>query len=183
MFALEPPASSGGGWTEYTLFNLWSNQALGTNPNAGVIWVGGSLYGTTYYNGEEGGCGSVYELSPPATPGSAWTGTAIHTFGGGDGCASMAPVTVAPGGVLYGTTYTGGSGTVCEAGLAGGCGTVFQLTPPTSAGGAWTETVIYSFTGINGDGAYPLTGVVLGKNRVLYGTTPYGGSGTAGSPC
>jgi hypothetical protein len=40
-------------------------------------------------------------------------------------------------GVLYGTTWLDGSGS----------GTVFQLTPPASPGGAWTETTPYSFTG------------------------------------
>jgi hypothetical protein len=149
---------------------------MGDNPSAGVISAGGSLYGTTQFTGL--GCGAVYELSPPAMAGGAWTGTAIYNFDNGGGCQSLAPVTVAPGGVLYGTTYNGGSGTGCPG--IGECGTVFQLTPPAAAGGAWTETVIYSFTGLNGDGASPAAGVVLGKNGVLYGTTTYGGSATSG---
>ena len=172
VFALKPPSSPGGSWTERTLFDFWSDSALGSEPQAGLVSAGGSLYGTTY-----GGCGTVYELSPPAVGGGAWTGTVISSFANG-GCGSLAPVTVGPGGVLYGTTYAGGSGTGCSG--VGGCGTVFQLTPPGVAGGAWTEAVIYSFTGINGDGASPVAGVVLGKNGVLYGTTTYGGSATSG---
>jgi hypothetical protein len=42
---------------------------------------------------------------------------------------------------------------------------VFALAPPKSAGGAWTETTIYSFTGVS-DGNYP-TPVVIGKGGVL----------------
>ena len=179
VFSLTPPGTPGGSWTERTLFDFWSDGALGMNPQASLVSVGGSLYGTTYDSSLLGGCGSVYELSPPATAGGAWTGTAIYSFDNGGGCYSLAPVTAGPGGVLYGTTNAGGSGTVCVA----GCGTVFQLTPPSVAGGAWTEAVVYSFTGINGDGASPAAGVVLGKNGVLYGPTTYGGSATSGSPC
>jgi hypothetical protein len=89
---------------------------------------------------------------------------------------------VGPGGVLYGTTSTGGSGN-CEGVLDNlGCGAVFELTPPAAPGAAWTEIVIYNFTAANGDGAFPVTGVVLGKNGVLYGTTGSGGA-ISGSPC
>jgi hypothetical protein len=176
VFALKPPSSPGGSWTERTLFNLWPDGAAGINPTAGLVSAGGSFYGTTPISDGGGGCGSVYEVSPPTASGGAWTGTAIYEFEAGGSCNSDAPVTVGPGGVLYGTTYNGGSGTVCIT----GCGTVFQLTPPAVAGGAWTEAVIYSFTGTNGDGASPAAGVTLGKNGVLYGSTTYGGSATAG---
>lgn len=47
-------------------------------------------------------------------------------------------------GNMYGVTTGGG---LCIAGRGEGsyCGTVFELSPPASAGGAWTETVIYQF--------------------------------------
>jgi hypothetical protein len=130
----------------------------------------------------------VYELTPPATQGGAWAETTIHTFTGppSDGGGSEAALAEGPDGVLYGTTYYGGSGTPCDFSpyLSGsGCGTVFQLTPPTAPGGAWTESVIYNFTGLNGDGGYPSSSVVVGKNGVLYGTTQYGGGSTSASPC
>lgn len=114
----------------------------------------------------------------------AWTETTIHTFGSvsGDGGGPQAALTIAPGGALYGTTFFGGSGTPCLF-PGGGCGTVFQLTPPAAPGGTWTEAVLYSFEGLNGDGAYPSANLVLGINGVLYGTTQYGGSATSGSPC
>ena len=40
---------------------------------------------------------------------------------------------------------------------------------------AQTLTTLYSFTGINGDGAYPFTGVVVDPEGNLYGTTNAGG--------
>jgi hypothetical protein len=186
VFRLTPPSAPGGSWAESTLWDFFANgSGLGVNPNAGVVSVGGSLYGTTDASSDIGGCGHVYQLSPPMAPGGAWTGTAIYGFGGGsgDGCRSQAPLTVGPGGVLYGTTFTGGSGTPCLTYESSGCGTVFQLTPPVTEGGAWTETMIYNFSGTDGDGAFPTAGVVLGENGVVYGTTGYGGSVTSGSPC
>lgn len=183
VFMLTPPAASGGTWTEHTLLNL-DTSSVGIMPEAGVVSVGGSLYGTTYFSSILGGCGAIYELAPPATAGGPWTGTSIHNFAGGDGCNSVAALTVGQGGVLYGTTLYGGSGMPCNVpNNVGGCGTVFQLTPPAIPGGTWTETVIYSFTATNGDGAYPAASVVIGKNGVLYGTTQYGGSAITGSPC
>jgi hypothetical protein len=91
-------------------------------------------------------------------------------------------VIVGPGGVLYGTTPYGGSSTsdsTCPASycVLGGCGTVFKLTPPTAPGGTWTETILHSFSGQNGDGATPLAGLTLSAAGVLYGTTAGGGAG------
>jgi uncharacterized repeat protein (TIGR03803 family) len=68
-------------------------------------------------------------------------------------------------GVLYGTTSGGGTG--C------GCGTVFALTPPTTRGGAWTETVLHRFDGADGSG--PVGDLVSDASGALYGTTPKGG--------
>jgi uncharacterized repeat protein (TIGR03803 family) len=181
VFMLTPPSTPGDTWTESTLVSFWPLTALGQGPESGVVSVGGSLYGTNSNYGES--CGTVFELSPPGTVGGAWTATVISSFDGG-GCGPIAAPTVGSGGVLYVATYAGGSG-ACnfQYGPLAGCGAVVQLTPPATAGGAWTEAVIYSFTGLDGDGMYPQASVVLGKDGVLYGTTNYGGSATSGSPC
>jgi len=50
---------------------------------------------------------------------------------------------------------------------------VYQLTP---SGGAWTETVLYEFTGVDGDGKIPMSGVIFDQAGNLYGTTYEGGS-------
>jgi len=150
---------------------------------------GGSLYGTTSSAGDGNcdlyGCGTVYELTPPGTASGTWTETTLHTFTGqpGDGGSSLAALTVGPGGVLYGTTSIGGSGSCATSGTGlEGCGTVFQLTPPATSAGTWTESILYGFTGINGDGAHPAASVVMGKNGALYGTTAQGGSATSACP-
>lgn len=83
--------------------------------------------------------------------------------------------------MLYGTTTAGGGGN-CTAywsnGAVVGCGTIFELTPPVVSGGAWTENILYSFTGGN-DGGYPGT-LVLAPSGILYGTALSGGANGAG---
>jgi uncharacterized repeat protein (TIGR03803 family) len=64
-------------------------------------------------------------------------------------------------GNLYGTTAVGG-----------GFGNVFELTRNTD--GTWTETVLHSFSGL--DGNAPYAGVTLDADGNLYGTTVYGGA-------
>lgn len=137
----------------------------GSNPVAGlIIGPNGALYGTTNSGGTSNS-GTVFSLTPPAAPGGTWTEAVIHDFAGGsDGAFPDAPVVIGKGGVLYGTTQLGGTANA---------GTVFSLTPPPTLGGTWTESVLHNFTGI--DGYQPFTGVVIGKNGVLYGTTSGGG--------
>ena len=48
-------------------------------------------------------------------------------------------------GTLYGTTSLGGR--ACPG--SGGCGTVYRLTPPSSVGGAWSESLLYSFRALS----------------------------------
>ena len=71
-------------------------------------------------------------------------------------------------GALYGTTTIGG----------GGAGTVFKLTPPAKGQTAWTETVLYRFTG--SDGGSPYAGLIADDSSALYGTTIFGGISNSG---
>jgi hypothetical protein len=119
--ALAPPSASGGDWTEYQIYALPGTPNAG-GPAAGLVPEGASLFGTTFGGGDEGcgnfGCGTVYQLTPGAAHGSAWTETLLHTFTGSpaDGGGPLAALAVGPGGVLYGTTQFGGSGSpsVCK---------------------------------------------------------------------
>jgi uncharacterized repeat protein (TIGR03803 family) len=104
----------------------------------------------------------------------AWaapTERVVHSFNGGtDGIDPAATLAQDAAGNFYGTTVSGGTGTLCT----NGCGTVFELSP--LAGGKWKETVLYSFTG-GSDGKNPYGGVTLDSKGDLYGTTVSGGSG------
>jgi hypothetical protein len=72
-------------------------------------------------------------------------------------------------GNLYGTTNTGGKY---------GFGTVYELTPPSMDGGAWTTTLLYSFP--TGAGVYESAGagsLILDQSGNLYGVATFGGHG------
>ena len=102
---------------------------------------------------------------------AAGTEKVVHSFtGGNDGIDPAATLAADSAGNLYGTTVSGGTGTLC----ANGCGTVFELSP--AAGGKWKETILYNFTG-GSDGKNPYGGVTLDSKGDLYGTTVAGGSG------
>jgi hypothetical protein len=55
-------------------------------------------------------------------------------------------------------------------------GDVFKLIPPATSSGAWTDSVLHTFSSAR-DGTYPSANLVFGAGGFLYGTTPYGGSG------
>ena len=167
VFELTPPAIAGGAWTE-TVLHAFTGGSDGGNPEAGLIADSqGNLYGTTYQGGASG-YGTVFELTPPAIAGGAWTETVLHAFAAGsDGAFPAAGLIADSKGNLYGTTIGGG-------GSNAGAGTVFELMPPAIAGGAWTETVRHAFTA-GGDGGYPAAGLIADSKGNLYGTTTGGG--------
>jgi len=164
----------------------------GSGPFGGLIQGSdGNFYGQTSHGGNAtclNGCGTVFQLTPPSTPGAAWTESVIYNFTGtnGDGILPAAGVVIGKNGALYGTTERGGnisSSSPCQASylVSAGCGIVFELMPPTTPGGAWTETILHTFTGLDGDGALPTAGLVMSSSGVLYGTTSSGGADGKGT--
>ncbi len=180
VFALTPPASPGRPWTKNGLYSFAGEEDGAFPTGAPVISQDGTLYGTTQYGGVAGdcsgilpGCGTVFALTPPASPGEPWTETVLYTFRGrDDGANPGGGLVIGENGALYGTTPVGGE--YLE-------GTVFELHPPAAPGGAWTKTVIYSFTHKDGGGVQPSSGLVAGKDGVLYGTTALGGISDGGT--
>jgi uncharacterized repeat protein (TIGR03803 family) len=171
-FSLTPPAVPGGPSTEEVLHAFNPQVGDGYTPFAGlVIGPGGVLYGTTA-DGGTGGVGTVFSLTPPVAPGAPMTYTTLHAFTEfeGDGYLPDRPLVLGSNGALYGTTEYGG---------AEGHGTVFELVPPASPGGIWTETILHSFTG-GADGGNP-NGLTLGPDGTLYGTNNEGGANGVGT--
>ncbi len=157
--------TTGGMVTILHSFNL-TPELDGGNPTAGLIDVGGTLYGTTSNGGlvpSHGfAYGTVFAMSLVGAE------TILHTF------SAVPPFTAGPayfpasgltsmGGKFYGTTQCGGSsGYGCN-----GYGTVFSVTT------AGVEKVVYSFQG-GSDGSMPLAGVTK-VGTILYGVTTQGG--------
>ena len=185
VFELSPPAKKGDLWTETILYQFKGKGSNdGSVPSGGVILDGaGNLYGVTAYGGTgdcnigvSAGCGTVYELSPPAKKGDPWTETILHSFTSGkDGYFPWGTLTFDAKGNLYGATqFGGGKGTSCDP-FYQYCGTVFEMNPPRQKGGKWTEKVLHSFAG-DKDGANPNGGLVLDQHGTVYGMTQTGGS-------
>jgi uncharacterized repeat protein (TIGR03803 family) len=140
---------------ETVLYSFGDGSGDGTYPQAGLVNVNGTLYGTTNGGGKSN-AGAVFAIT---TSGGE---TLLHSFGatqddGADPDAGLLNVN----GTLYGTTYYGG---------ASGYGTVFAITP------SGTETVLHSFGFHGRDGRNPYSALVSVKGT-LYGTTYKGGAG------
>jgi uncharacterized repeat protein (TIGR03803 family) len=187
VYQLARPAKLGDAWTETILYTFQGKPLNdGQVPSGGLLVdKRGNLYGVTGYGGAGGcillgilsGCGAVYELSPPAQKGGAWTETILYSFQGGtDGDLPFGDLTWDENGNLYGATQYGGGYGTCNT-YYGFCGTIFKLTAPQAQGGAWSEHVLYSFKGGN-DGANPNGGLVFDAKGNMYGTTSWGGSTT-----
>jgi uncharacterized repeat protein (TIGR03803 family) len=171
VFSLTPPASAGQSWTQAVLYEF-TGGSDGSFPGGLVMGSGRVLYGYAGVGGD-GGFGTLYSLAPPVVPGNAWTHATLYSFKGGSDGNFPIGISIGTGGVLYGATENGGTGP-CRA----GCGTVFSLAPPASAGDPWIETVLHTFTNGPNDGAFVHGGVAIGAGGTLYGAAA--GGGTAG---
>src|SRR6202034_58495 len=119
VYQLAPGA--GGTWTPTVLysFNPINKPGDGAGPQASLVLGGsGVLYGTTTAGGTSDD-GTVFQLTPSV--GGTWTEKVLYNFTGlTDGGNPVAGLVQATTQTLYGTTYTGGSG---SRGVPGaGCG-------------------------------------------------------------
>jgi uncharacterized repeat protein (TIGR03803 family) len=132
-----------------------------------IIDGGGNLYGSAG--------NTVFKMT---YRGSGWVLNPLYIFTGGLGGEDPLQLVFGPDGSLYGPAGGGGN-PYCN------CGLVFRLRPsptsPRSVLNYWNETVLYTFTGGGGDGAYPDGGLIFDQAGNIYGTTMFGGSyfGTA----
>lgn len=165
VYQVKPPSQAGGAWAETVLYSF-NNSNDGSFPVGALVFnPSGTAFGTTSAGGKAG-FGTVFQLTPPSAAGGAWTETVLYSFLNGiDGSSPTGTLVFGPGGALYGTTAVGG---------AKSDGTIFQLSPPASSGSPWTQIVLHSFSGL--DGQNPYYGVMFAKTGALYGTTEFGGA-------
>jgi uncharacterized repeat protein (TIGR03803 family) len=91
------------------------------------------------------------------------TVSTVHKFGDVQGGGNPTGLAIGLNGLLYGTTYYGGTqGAPCPFPNEG-CGTVFEITA------AGTLSTLHRFTGP--DGMFPAGGLTLGPDGNFYGTT------------
>jgi len=129
----------------------------GRNPRGLMLNPDGLLYGTTFSGGISN-CGTVFRTT---MDGSFYS--VLHSFDGLGGANPEAGVTLATNGVLYGTTYGGGTGY-----YGSSDGTIYRLNPDGTG-----FAKLRDFNHGNGpDGCYPRAGIVQGIDGILYGGTP-----------
>jgi uncharacterized repeat protein (TIGR03803 family) len=179
IYELSPTAS--GPWIETVLYTFNVNDSkAGFNPNGGLIFdKAGNLYGTAEYGGGyitqgcsfDGGCGTVFKLSPNSN--GSWTETVLYAFKNeSGGWLPKTGLIMDNAGNLYGTTSVGGSGSSPD-------GVVFELSP---SGSSWTETVLHSFSG-GSDGNGPNSLIFDSAGNLDGTTTAGGGSSTCFDGC
>jgi uncharacterized repeat protein (TIGR03803 family) len=157
-----------GGWNASVIFNF--PNARGYFPNRTIVTdQSGNLYGTTSVGtakGGLGGYGTVFRLSP-RKKGGTWSRKVLYAFegeGNGDGNDPFGEIVFDAAGNIYGTTAYGGEY---------GDGTVFELVTPVDKSKGYTEKVLWSFNGT--DGETPVGGLILDSAGNIYGTTYSGG--------
>jgi len=163
----------GEGWVLSSLYDFQGGSD-GAEPAARLTFrQDGTLFGSTLYGGSDGcvpnGCGTVFQLRPPASfcrsISCPWTETQAYVFpSGGYGAQPNSPIVFDQAGNAYGT-----------AGGDGGLGVAYELSPTTEG---WTETILHGFR--LSDGSYP-NGVISDSLGNLYGTTYDGGPGSCGT--
>jgi uncharacterized repeat protein (TIGR03803 family) len=143
------------------VLHSFSGGSDGAKPYAGLIDVGGALFGTTAYGGSDYS-GTVFRIS------TAGKEKLLYSFGDSDSAEGGNPFAtlIDVKGTLYGTTESGGT---TKGGGSSGYGTVFSISTTGN------ENVLHSFSG-DPDGTHPYAGLI-DVDGALYGTTVYGGHG------
>src|SRR5271157_3590518 len=160
----------------YSFRGVTTTSQDGAMPTAGLIMdANGNLYGTTSVGGVAvhctslGGCGTVFELHYPSSPGQGYLPEVLYNFGGelnGDGSQPTAGLVMDSSGNLYGTTFLGG---------ASGFGTVFEINSSRS------YSLLHSFAATTTDGGLPYAGLVMDGSGNLFGTASLGGVSNQGT--
>jgi uncharacterized repeat protein (TIGR03803 family) len=169
--------TAGGGIENATVFKLnkdGSDYAIlhhftGTNGDGAEPWgklieaTDGRLYNTTF-SGGAADRGAVFRIEK-----SGSNFMVLHSFTTEttDGARPYAAVLEGTDGMLYGTTFFGGSG-------AGG--TVFRMNKEGTS-----YTILHHFTGIAGDGDSPFAALIETPDGSLIGTTYEGGTSEMGT--
>jgi len=152
-------APVGRGWNQTVLHSFNGSDGYQPYPLLLKDKASGNLYGTTH-DGGSAGCGTFFQL---AQSNGNWTFSNLYSFQGGSshGCHPFTQLKqTGKSGILIGSTDDNDN-----------YGRLFQLKERR---GAWSESVVYSFTG-GSDGGEPYD-LDADGNGTIYGVTVSGGA-------
>ncbi|HUK74084.1 MAG TPA: choice-of-anchor tandem repeat GloVer-containing protein [Candidatus Bathyarchaeia archaeon] len=169
LYGTTSGAGSGGAGAAYRLRNTpsgWGLTVLYSFADADCCSSGrmgfgpdGALYGVT---GD-----AAFRLQPPPNATASftpWDETDLYRFADwANGYWAYGDLTFDQAGNIYGVTRLGGPEDF---------GVIYRLS---QSGGVWTEQVLYA--GQNGQGEYPVGGVIFDKSGNLYGAFEWGSAG------
>jgi uncharacterized repeat protein (TIGR03803 family) len=162
IFRLNP---DGTGYTVLQNLVRGPFTTTGANPLEPLLEASdGNLYGTTYCGGVSNK-GVIFSISKDTA-----NYTVLKNFGApvADGDGPMSPLIEASDGLLYGSTYGGGS--------TNNGGTIFRIHKDGSG-----FEVILAFDAAGSDGRHPCGALVEWHNGSIYGTTERGGANNQGT--
>jgi hypothetical protein len=122
VFQLTEPAQPDGAWGIEYVHTFRGRSGRDGNYPVGelVAGKGGVIFGTTALGGSGpctsangDGCGTVWQLTPPAGTGEAWREEVLYDFQNGEDGANPSGLSAGADGELFGST-TGGNGTIFE---------------------------------------------------------------------
>lgn len=161
-------SASSARWTETLLHSFPSSAKDGFNPETGILLgeIQTHLYGSTSTGVEDGTMYRLWFINDD------WVEKTIHDFDFSDGGGSQTGGDLVMDGSLniYGASNNAG---------ANGTGSVWEMAyHPTRMR---SFSLLYSF-GVDGsgDGTHPQSGVIVGTNGTVYGTTGFGGTNNDG---
>ena len=163
IFALSPPLSGEVNWRYSRLYQ--SNPQTPPFSNLLARSVGGQvvIVGIQGLQVSPQSGGSVFMLTSPQRPSTAWTFATLHSFPYASSQNDPSGEIVVDRSLnIYGV-------------LGGGYGSVFRLSPPAAGQSSWTFDILYHFKG--GVDGSQIGGLVEDSSSRLYGTTTRGGSG------
>ena len=142
IYQLTPPPAGQAAWTLVTL-HAFTGRADGGNPSFSLVaGPHSSFYGTTSAGGIFNkacagvGCGTIFQITPPAAGQTAWRFGTIYKFTGGVGSQAPYYLTLSASGDLFGDSYNPGP--------VGEYGSIFELTKPAAGETKWTASVLYT---------------------------------------
>jgi hypothetical protein len=169
LFELVAPTTTGG---TYSFRLVMQMPASFGAPSYDQLLFGtnGSLYGLFRGPVNGAGIGAIFEVTAAQLKSGAGAPTVLYTFPATDAYAFG--LVRDQKGNFYGIEPQGGN--VIVSGFGGGA--LWEVSPPTAKGGAYTEQIIHNFCSIQNsetcvDGYDPLGGVAISSTGTLYGTS------------